>query len=151
MPIGVLSSYRFSPLYFSKCKYNSKGKSLVLRSFCPYRATFLLMYNPGCYPGLGASALSGRAGNRNSSHSLKPAIIDSGRAGNRNSGHSLKPAIIDSGRAGNTTNIGLGRVYTNLKISLGVFRFSTSSSKSFPALMPLLLRICSTVFLASSG
>ena len=40
-----------------------KGKSLVLRSFCPYRATFLLMYNPGCYPGLGASALSGRAGN----------------------------------------------------------------------------------------
>ena len=40
------------------------------------------MYNPGCYPGLGASALSGRAGNRNSYHSLKPAIIDSGRAGN---------------------------------------------------------------------
>ena len=62
------------------------------------------MYNPGCYPGLGASALSGRAGNRNSSHSLKPAIIDSGRAGNRTSGHSLKPAIIDSGRAGNRTS-----------------------------------------------
>ena len=39
------------------------------------------MYNPGCYPGLGASALSGRAGNRNSGHSLKPAIIDSGRPG----------------------------------------------------------------------
>ena len=45
----------------------------------------------------------------------------------------------------------LSFIYTNLKISLGVFRFSTSSSKSFPATMPLLLRICSTVFLASSG
>ena len=31
-----------------------------IQSFCPYRATFLLMRNPGCYPGLGASALSGR-------------------------------------------------------------------------------------------
>ena len=31
MPIGVLSSYRFLPLYFSKCKYNSKGKSFKKR------------------------------------------------------------------------------------------------------------------------
>ena len=61
------------------------------------------MYYPGCYPGLGASALSGRAGNRNSDHSLKPAIIDSERAGNRTSVLSLKPANID-----------LGRIYTNL-------------------------------------
>ena len=29
--IGVLSSYRFLPLYFSKCKYNRKGKSFLLR------------------------------------------------------------------------------------------------------------------------
>ena len=33
--------------------------------FCPYRAKRMPFYNPGCYPGLGASALSGRIGNFN--------------------------------------------------------------------------------------
>ena len=41
---ALLKDYvgRPSPLYFSKCKYNSKGKSFQIsgniQSFCPYRA-----------------------------------------------------------------------------------------------------------------
>lgn len=42
-------------------------------------------------------------------------------------------------------------VHTNLYISLGVLRFSTSNWKSLPTTIPLLRNICSTVFLASSG
>ena len=39
-----------------------RAKALkTLESFCPYRATLLIAaFNPGCCPGLGASALSGR-------------------------------------------------------------------------------------------
>ena len=55
MPIGVLlwvlSSYRFSPLYFSKCKYNSKGKSFIIAK---YFKAFALTGREVCvhdYPG----------------------------------------------------------------------------------------------------
>ena len=34
----------------------------VRESFCPFRATGLRHHYPGCYPGLRASALSGRVG-----------------------------------------------------------------------------------------
>ena len=42
MPIGVLSSYRFLPLYFSKCKYNSKGKSFKYMKLLPLQGDLVV-------------------------------------------------------------------------------------------------------------
>ena len=38
-----------------------REKAFNFKSFCPFRASCLLLLPPGCYPGLGAFALSGRS------------------------------------------------------------------------------------------
>ena len=64
---------------FSVCKGKSFKTPDKTLSFCPYRAQGGLRLYPGCYPGLGASAPSGRVGQGISDIKLRLSTLSASR------------------------------------------------------------------------